>query len=120
MKNWLLVLSAVLFLSACGDLIPQENKELSKKVEQIADAKNVHAIQVSDFATAITILDGKSFDLNRQDRNELALKVANLALEEKPDVMSVVVVMDEGKNGGLNATYAYENKNGKLVLVEED
>jgi len=120
MKRWLLVLAAVVTLSACGDLIPQENKELSKKIEKLAEAKKVHAIQVSDLATAITILDGKSFDLPRQERNELAQKIANLALEEKPEVMSVVVVMDEGKNGGLNATYAYENKNGKLVLVEEE
>ena len=79
---------------------------------------NGKVVAIYRFGQMVVNVNGqKAFDLSAAKRKELALGIANAALEVRPDVDSIMIGFGRVEPEIQQIAYVWENQNGALTFV---
>lgn len=103
------------FLAGCSPGTA-EDVEVKAAVAKVVDNEQVVAIY--RFGKMVVNVSGqKAFDLNAANRKEFALRIANAALEVRPDVDSIMIGFGRVEPEIQQIAYVWENQNGALAFA---
>ncbi|MTT53238.1 hypothetical protein F1529_12150 [Alcanivorax sp. VBW004] len=111
----LTLLFVFVFLAGCSPGTA-EDAEVKAAVAEVVD--NGKVVAIYRFGQMVVNVNGqKAFDLSAAKRKELALGIANAALEVRPDVDSIMIGFGRVEPEIQQIAYVWENQNGALTFV---
>ncbi|WP_414433287.1 hypothetical protein [Alcanivorax sp. IL2] len=110
-------MSIFLFLAGCS-LGTAEDAEVKAAVATVVDNEQVVAVY-SFGKMVVNVNDQNAFDMSASKRQELALRIANAALEVRPDVGSIMIGFGRVEPEIQQIAYVWENNNGALNFVSQ-
>ena len=116
MKSSLVIALHILALLVACSPGPSRDAEIEETVSGLVEAEEVVALYNFD-QIVVNISGQKSFELARNDREELAERLAHAALEVHPDAAMIMIGFNRVEPELQQVAYSWENDRGSLSPV---
>lgn len=113
----ILGLFLIFLLSACDYLIPKSDPALAEEIKTLTGEQEVNVQIVMEHTFVVNVIGEKIFNLDNNERDQLAKKVALHVFDKNKDAESIIVMAIKLGESNLTATYTWEVVDGQLKPV---